>query len=550
MLEIYDRVIPSKSIPTLVGLCLVALLLYVFQGLLDVIRGRILLRIGSSIEASLGPRVFTAVRRLPLRGVSGTDALQPIRDLDAVRGFVSSTGPQAFFDLPWIPFYVAICWAFHPFIGMAAIGGAALLFILALLSEARSRGPAKSSSAASAAKLSQADAVRRNAEVVQALGMGGRLASRYEEKSEAHRLAQQDATDVTLVIGGFSKVFRMALQSGVLALGAWLVIQQQATSGVIIAASILTARALAPAELAIANWKGFVHARQSWRRLNDLLSRLPEPQPQVELPAPHKFFDVQGVWVAPPGTQRFVVQDAGFALKAGQGLGVIGPSGSGKTSLVRLLTGVWVPARGKVRIDGAPLDQWEAEDLGRHLGYLPQDVELFAGTVAENISRFDPQATDKAVIAAAQAAGVHDLILSLPAGYSTPIGEGGSSLSAGQRQRIALARALYGDPFVVVLDEPNSNLDTQGEEALTSAILGVRARGGIVVVVAHRPSALSGVDMLLGMADGRVGAFGPKEEVMHKLLHTDPPPYPWPLPATTASRGGMAPAPANAGSAA
>ena len=295
-------------------------------------------------------------------------------------------------------------------------------------------------------------------------------------------------------------------------------IEQQATAGVIIASSILTSRALAPVELAIANWRGFAAARQSWKRLTDLLAALPTREAPMALPRPSATFSVEGVSATPPGVQRFVVQDVAFSLKAGNGLGIIGPSASGKSSLARLLVGVWTPMRGKVRLDGAAFEQWDPEALGKHIGYLPQDVELFAGTVAENIARFEPEPDAEAILQAAKAANVHDLILRLADGYDTQIGEGGTALSAGQRQRVALARALYRDPFLLVFDEPNSNLDAEGEQALTQAILGARARGRIVVVIAHRPSALAGVDLVLMMADGKAQTFGPKDEVLNKVL--------------------------------
>jgi len=307
------------------------------------------------------------------------------------------------------------------------------------------------------------------------------------------------------------------LQSAILAVGAWLVINQQSTPGIIIAGSILGARALAPVDLAIANWRGFIGARQSWQRLSRLLGHLPPTGAPMPLKPPAHTLVVQNAAVTPPGQQKIVCQDANFTLTAGKALGVIGPTASGKSSLARMLVGVWTPARGTVRLDGATLDQWSPESLGKHIGYVPQDVELFNGTVAQNISRFDDPPDPDAVIAAAQAAGVHDLIINLPDGYETNVGEHGGALSAGQAQRIALARALYRDPFLVVLDEPNSNLDAEGDEALTRAILGVRARGGITVVVAHRPSAIAGVDYILVMARGRQQQFGPKEEILTRV---------------------------------
>jgi PrtD family type I secretion system ABC transporter len=308
------------------------------------------------------------------------------------------------------------------------------------------------------------------------------------------------------------------LQSAVLGIGAYLVINQQATAGIIIASSILTARALAPLEVAIANWRGFVSARQSWRRLNELLGKIPKDQFRMALPTPHHTLALETVSVVPPGTNRLVVQDVAFRLRSGQGLGIIGPSASGKSSLARSIVGVWTAIRGKIRIDGAALDQWPSEALGAHIGYLPQDMELFAGTVAQNIARFDAEMVPDTVLVAAKAAGIHELVLGLPDGYETQIGEGGTALSAGQRQRIGLARALYGEPFLVVLDEPNSSLDSDGDEALTKAILGVRGRGGVIIVIAHRPSALAGVENLLVMGEGRQLAFGPKEIVLKNLL--------------------------------
>jgi ATP-binding cassette subfamily C protein len=329
----------------------------------------------------------------------------------------------------------------------------------------------------------------------------------------------------------------MMLQSAVLAVGAYLVIHQEASAGIIIAGSILSARALAPVDLAIAHWKGFVAARQSWHRLNKLLGQMPPANTQTLLQSPSKRLSVEAVSIVPPGEQRVIVQDVTFAVEAGSGVGVIGPSGSGKSSLVRALVGVWTPVRGKVRLDGAALDQWSSDVIGRHIGYLPQDVELFAGTVAQNICRFDPEAKSDAIIAAAKEAGVHDLIIKMREGYDTEIGEQGAALSAGQAQRVALARALYGNPFLIVLDEPNSNLDSEGDEALTRAVRGARERGAIVIVVAHRPIGIEAVDQLLMLKDGRVQAFGPKETVLGQVLQRVAPP---PSPIKIVSDAGVA----------
>ncbi|MCA0303032.1 MAG: type I secretion system permease/ATPase [Proteobacteria bacterium] len=513
MLEVYDRVLPGRSVPTLVAISVLALVMFGFQGILDIVRSRVLVRIAGSVDQAMAGRVFELAARLPLRAPSA-GSLQPVQDLDRLRSFMSTVGPAAFFDLPWMPLYLGICFAFHPLIGWTAIVGGLILIGITIATEVLTRQPAREASGIAEGRMGLAEASRRNAEVVQAMGMAGRLSKRWQEHNERHIAAQQRVADISSGMSAASRTLRMVLQSAVLAIGAWLVINQQATAGIIIASSILTSRALQPVEVTLAHWKGFLLARQSWRRLNALLASLPAEPPHMALPAPRDSLAVEGVTVSPPGVNRVVVQGIAFQLKAGQGLGVIGPSASGKSSLVRALVGVWPLLQGKVRIDGAALDQWSPEDLGRHVGYLPQDMELFAGTVAENIARFEPGAPSQAVIAAAQAAGVHEMILALPNGYETQVGDSGNALSAGQRQRIGLARALYGDPFLVVLDEPNSNLDRDGDEALTRAILGVRARNGIAIVVCHRPSALAGVDSVLVMMAGRQQSFGPKEQVL------------------------------------
>ncbi|HEX7563317.1 MAG TPA: type I secretion system permease/ATPase [Bradyrhizobium sp.] len=526
MLEVYDRVLPSRSVPTLVGLAILAGGLYMAQGVLDLIRVRILGRIGTALDESLNSRVFDTIVRLPLTAGARNEGLQPLRDLDNIRSFLSGMGPGAFFDLPWLPFYLAICFAFHVMIGLTALVGAIILVTLTIVTEFMSRRPAREALGLAARRNDLAATSRRNAEVLVAMGMSGRLNKRWSEANQNYLAGNQRASDVSGGLGAIAKVMRMTLQSAVLAVGAYLVIHQEATAGIIIAGSILSARALAPVDLAIAHWKGFVAARQSWHRLNRLLESLPAQTAQTVLQNPSSRLAVEAVSIAPPGEQRIVVQDVTFALEAGNGLGVIGPSGSGKSCLVRALVGVWQPFRGKVRLDGAALDQWSSDVLGRHVGYLPQDVELFAGTVAQNICRFDPEARSEAIIAAAKEAGVHQMIIKMRDGYDTQIGEQGAALSAGQAQRVALARALYGDPFLIVLDEPNSNLDTEGDEALTRAVRAARERGAIVVVVAHRPVGIEAVDMLLVLKDGRVHAFGPKDTVLGQVLQRVAPPAP------------------------
>ena len=537
MLEIYDRVLPSRSVPTLVGLVILAGGLYIAQGILDLIRGRILARIGTSLDEALSGRVFETVVRLPLIAGGRNEGLQPLRDLDNIRSFLSSMGPGAFFDLPWLPFYLAICFAFHVLIGVTALAGAIILVILTILTEFMTRRPAREAMTLAARRNDLAAASRRNAEVLVAMGMSGRLTKRWSVANENYLAGNQRTSDVAGGLGATAKVMRMTLQSAVLAVGAYLVIHQEATAGVIIAGSILSARALAPVDLAIAHWKGFVAARQSWHRLNRLLGSLPAQSAPTRLQSPSRRLSVENVSIVPPGDQRVIVHEVTFALEAGNGLGVIGPSGSGKSSLVRALVGVWQPVRGKVRLDAAALDQWSSDVLGRHVGYLPQDVELFAGTVAQNICRFDPDAKSEPIIAAAREAGVHEMIVKMGEGYDTQVGEQGVSLSAGQAQRVALARALYGNPFLIVLDEPNSNLDTEGDEALTRAVRSARERGAIVVVVAHRPIGIEAVDMLLVLKDGRMQAFGPKEQVLGQMLGRVAAP---PAPIKIVSEGGVA----------
>jgi PrtD family type I secretion system ABC transporter len=518
MLEVYDRVLPSRSIPTLVGLSILVIALYGFQGVLDLLRGRILIRIGGSLGDGLSTRVYRMIAQLTLKTRTTGDGLQPLRDLDQLRSFLSSLGPLAFLDLPWIPFYIGICFLLHVWLGVAALLGAIVLVSLTVFTEIFTRQPTKAATELAARRNALAEASRRNAGVVKAMGMTPQVGAQWDAMNAEYLEAQQRASDVGGGFGAVSKILRMVLQSAMLCIGACLVINQEATGGIMIAGSIIAARALAPVDQAIAHWRSFVGFRQSWRRLSDLLTLFPLDKQQLVLPKPTSSVAVESVSVVPPGEKRVVVQEVAFRLEKGNGLGIIGPSGCGKSCLVRALVGVWQAARGTIRVDGAALEQWPVDSLGRHIGYLPQDVELFSGTVAQNIARFEPEPNPEHVIAAAKSAGVHELILRLPEGYETEIGEGGAALSAGQRQRIALARALYRDPFLVVLDEPNSNLDAEGDEALTQAIRGVRARGGIAIIIAHRPSALAGVDLLMVMSQGKTQLFGPKEEVLAKMM--------------------------------
>jgi ATP-binding cassette, subfamily C, bacterial PrsD len=523
MLEVYDRVLPSRSVPTLVGIAILAGGLFAAQGILDLIRSRVLVRIGSALDEAVSGRVFDTILRLPMKVGRVSDGLQPLRDLDSVRSFLSGLGPIALFDLPWLPFYIGICYVLHPWLGYTALGGAIVIMALTLLTEVLTRRPTKAAASFATSRSELAQAGHRNAEAIVAMGMVGRMLHRWAEANRQYMASQWGASDVVGGLGAVSKVLRMMLQSAMLGVGAFLVIRQDATAGIIIAGSILAGRALAPVDLAIAHWKAFAGCRQSWQRLNKLLMLLPPQQAPMLLPAPRERLTMENASATPPGSSKLVVQDISFKLECGSGLGVIGPTGSGKSSLARLLVGVWQPVRGKIRLDGCTFDQWSSEVLGTHVGYLPQDVELLGGTVAQNIARFEPDADPQAIVAAAKAAGVHELIIELGEGYETHVGERGETLSAGQAQRIALARALYRDPFLVVLDEPNSNLDAAGDEALTRAILGIRARGGIVVVIAHRPSAIAGVDLVLVLKQGRLQAFGPKDEILSKVLQRDAP---------------------------
>lgn len=523
MLEVYDRVLPSHSIPTLVALGVLVLGLYAFQGLFDFLRSRLLVRIAIAVDGTLRRKTYEAVVNAPLALGLKRDGLQPLRDLDQIRAFLSGLGPAALFDLPWVPFYVVLCFVFHFWIGVTALAGAALLALLTIMTEFFTRRPTRLSAQAATQSIALANACQQNAEVLRAMGMVGNMAESWEQNCGVHVQQQRRIADISGGFGSVTKVLRFALQSAVLGIGAYLVILGEATGGIMIASSILLARALAPIELAIGHWKGFVAARQSWTRLRALLARLPGKALSINLPAPCRSLVVEGLGLVAPSGNRLLIQDLSFGISAGQVIAVVGPSGSGKSSLARALVGVWQPIRGRIKLDGASLDQWSSDRLGRHVGYLPQDVELFEGTAAQNIARFSPDASSDSVIEAARAAGVHELICSLPQGYDTPLGEGGAALSAGQRQRVALARALYGEPFLIVLDEPNSNLDMEGEAALLTAIRSARDRGSAVVITAHRRSILAAVDQILVLADGRMRGLGSKDQVLQALKPTSDP---------------------------
>lgn len=516
MLQVYDRVLTSRSVETLVVLSLLALAAFALQGGLDVLRARMLSRIGARIDEDLAPAAFRAATLLPLLGAAAAEALQPVRDADQLRNFLGGNGPAALFDMPFMPIFVAGCFLLHPLLGWCAVAGAAMIIGLTGLTEMFVRRRAGEANALGLKRQVFVDAARRHAEAIGAMGMGPAMSARWRLLSDTARSAAVSASDRLADLGGTARFFRMILQSAILGLGAYLAIRQEISGGAMIAASIMASRALAPIETAIANWRGFVAAREAYKRLN--LS-LPDPGESVavDLPAPSKSLQLEAASVVAPGRSEPILTNAGLRLVAGSGLAIIGPSGSGKSSLARALVGLWPLAMGEVRLDGAALGQWGRERLGPHIGYLPQDLALPDGTIAETIARFSANGSSEAVIRAARAAGAHELIVSLPDGYGTRIGDGGAFLSAGQRQRLGLARALYGDPFLVVLDEPNSNLDAEGDEALSRAIAGVRQRGGIAIIVTHRPSTLTSVDQVALVMDGTIKLVGAREDVLRQL---------------------------------
>lgn len=518
MMMVYDSVLPSHSIITLFCLLAMVMLVYVFQCFFENMRAGMLADVANAVDQQLCRRVQNAISQLALSGqrLAG-DGLTPMRDLEQIRTFMSS-GVATMIDLPWILFFLAVLFALHWTLGVATLIGAILLFSLTLVTNRIMKEPTAQVSQLSSYRNSMAETNLRHVELLTALGMRDRMQDRWESLNRHYVSEQNKLTRSAGVLGGISKIGRMALQSIILTVGALLVIDGKASGGIIFASSILSGRALAPVDQAIANWRNFLGARLGWQRLTELLNRvMPETEIYTRLPAPVEKLEVEQLVVAPPGTQKIIVNGVQFSLKAGDACGIIGPSGAGKSTLARAIIGLWTPAHGSVRLDGGTLDQWEIAHRGEFIGYLPQAVELLDGTIAENIARFDPNATSEAVIAAAKAAAVHDLITSFSNGYDSRVGMDGESLSAGQRQRIGLARALYGHPFFVLLDEPNSNLDADGEKALELAIASVRARKSIVIVISHRPNVLRKVSHILVLREGRMEAFGPAEDILARL---------------------------------
>lgn len=527
MLQVYDRVLASSSESTLIMLTILVVGLFTVMGLLELLRSRILVRVSARLDMQLNPRLFGAMFDAKLRDGRGAGA-QPIEDLTNLRQFLTGNGLFAFFDVPWMPVYIAVLFLMHPWLGWFAIVGAIILFALALANELVTREPLGKANGLAIGARSYLGGNLRNAEALEAMGMLPRVHQRWFERHREVLRLQALASDRAALLSNASKVLRVTLQSLILGLGAYLVIQQEFTAGVMIAGSIIMGRALAPIDQLIGGWKGFLASRSAYKRLHDLLLAIPKRPRYMSLPAPDGRVTLEGVLAAPPGSNVPVLRGVQFEIARGEIVGVIGPSAAGKSSLARVLLGVWHVAAGKVRLSGADIGHWNRDELGPYIGYLPQDIELFDGTVSENIARFgeiDPEQ----VVAAAQRAQVHEMILRLPKGYDTPIGDAGAVLSGGQRQRIGLARAMYGNPVLVVLDEPNSNLDDQGESALVKAIAQLKAEGTTVVIITHRPSILGSVDKILVMREGQVEMYGPRDQVLAQFAR----PTAVPRPATT-----------------
>jgi len=528
MLQIYDRVLASRSIATLVAITVLAGALLLVYAALEMIRSRVLVRAGLLFDASIARPAFDAVHRAGLRR-PGPGHVQGLRDVDTLREFLTGPGLISFCDAPWLPVFVAAAFLLHPWFGWIAIGGSIAIVGLTLLSELATQRHLRAASGANAAALQSAQATLRNGEVLHAMGMLPAVRARWARAHTDYLALQARASDRAGLLVAATKFVRMVLQVAILGAGAYLAIGREISPGAMIAASILIGRALQPIELAIGNWRNFGAARASYARINALFETVgPEPE-RLALPRPEGRVQVNGLIVGAPATQGFILRGVNFALSPGEVLAVIGPSAAGKSTLARALIGVWPATAGEVRLDGSALTDWHPQDLGQHVGYLPQDIEMFAGTVAENIARFSAT-DDAAVIDAARAAGCHEMIQALPSGYNTQIGEGGTALSGGQRQRIGLARALYREPRLVVLDEPNSNLDAGGEGALISAIQGLKTHKTTTILVTHKLNLLSLADRILILDGGSVQAFGPRDALLSRLI--GPKILPGPTPET------------------
>ena len=512
MLQVYDRVLQSRNVTTLVMLTVILLGFYVMLGMLELARSKLLIRIGAQLDMKLNNRVFIASFERNLKR-AGSNAGQALGDLTNVRQFLTGNGLFAFFDAPWAPIYLIVIFIFNPWLGVFSLCASLILFSLAWATELATRKPLAEATQVAASANNYATNNLRNAEVIEAMGMLDNLRHRWMKKQMRFLALQNEASDKSATIAATTKSVRIAVQSLALGGGALLVIEGLLTPGGMIAASILLGKALGPVELAIGVWKQLLSARTSYHRLEELLEEHPERPSGMELPAPVGRLQLEGVMAAAPGSQVMILKQVGFNVAPGEIVGVIGPSASGKSTLARLLVGVWPTLGGKVRLDGADIYTWDKNLLGPSVGYLPQDIELFEGTIAENIARFGQVDASK-VVDAAKLAGVHEMILRFPKGYDTQIGDSGSALSGGQRQRIAFARAIYGNPSFVVLDEPNSNLDDVGEAALIRAVQELKQRGTTVILITHRTSIISVVDKLLLLADGMLQLYGPREQVL------------------------------------
>lgn len=512
MLQVYDRVLASGNEMTLLMLTLMILGLFGLMGALEWVRSQVVIRLGTQMDMRLNQRVYDAAFEAQLS--TGSPATgQALNDLTSLRQFATGNALFAFFDAPWFPVYLWVIFMFSPWLGLLALGGAVLLMLLAWLNQRVSQGPLKAASELSVEATQQASAHLRNAEAIEAMGMLATLRGHWLAQHTAFLAQQNLASEKTASVGAWSKGVRLALQSLVLGLGALLAVQGQITAGMMIAGSILMGRVLSPIDQLIGVWKQWTSARLAYQRLESLLQAHPARPPRMALPDPRGELAVEQLSASAPGTRRATLSNLSFTLPAGQVLGVIGPSGCGKSTLARLLIGVWQPLAGKVRLDGAQLSQWDKQQLGPHLGYLPQDIQLFAGTIAQNIARFAQVDADK-VLAAAQMAGVHSLILQMPEGYDTRLGDGGAGLSGGQKQRIGLARALYGLPALIVLDELNANLDEAGEQALLQAIAQLKQLKRTLILITHKPNVLTLTDQLLILREGQLQAFGPTAKVL------------------------------------
>jgi PrtD family type I secretion system ABC transporter len=522
MLQVYDRVLSSRSIETLVALSLLVAFLYLMMGLLDYVRGRVLVRIGTRFFNTLAPRVFTAVQDKTAAGFADDTTKVGLRDLEAMQKSLASPITSAFFDVPWIPVFIGAIALFHPLLGLFAVVGGTILVVFALLNQFASKDAVDTANMMSSTSHLLADGLRDNAEVVQGMGMKNAAYAKWQTVRNMAVDSELRAADLT---GGFSastKAFRMALQSGILGLGAYLVLTEGLTPGVMIASSIIMGRALAPIETLLGQWPLYQRAAQGRERLAQMLTDTPKPTEPMDLGRPAAKIVVKQLAIVPPApppnTNKPTLRGVDFQLNPGQALGVIGASGSGKSSLARALIGVWHPAAGKIELDGASYNQYGSNRLGAYIGYLPQQVTLFDGTLSENIARMSAMPDPEAVIVAAKKAAVHEMILQLPQGYETPVKVAGTRLSGGQLQRIGLARAFYGDPVLLVLDEPNSNLDNEGSIALNHAIATAKTAGYAVIIMAHRPAAIQLCDLILVLENGQQRAFGPRDEVLRETV--------------------------------